>query len=260
MQFVDTHAHLYQPDFNGDIDQVMGKALGAMVVKFLLPNIDSASLAPMLELSLRFPDHCHPMIGLHPTSVKENYHEELNIVSTELVNNKDTYVAIGETGIDLYWDQSYLKEQQAAFRYQIELAKKWDLPIVIHARESFNEIFDVLDEMNDENLKGVFHSFSGDLSQAEKALGYGFYLGIGGIVTFKNARLGHVVKDLPLEKIVLETDSPYLSPAPHRGKRNESQNIPLIANKIALLKNLSIEEISKSTTDNAIKLFNLKDV
>lgn len=258
MHFVDTHAHLYQPDFNNDIDQVIKRAQDNGVTTILLPNIDSDSIKPMCNLAHRYPETCFPMMGLHPTSVKETYNDELKTIEKELLDNKDTYVAVGEIGIDLYWDKTYLESQIKAFKYQINLAKELKLPIVIHARDSFDEIFNVLNEVNDDSLQGVFHSFSGTIEQAMQAISYDFLLGIGGIVTFKNAGLDKVMQHIPLGKVILETDSPYLSPAPNRGKRNESSNIRLIAEKIGEIKNLSMEEIASITTANAKKLFSLK--
>jgi len=258
MHFVDTHAHLYQPDFNEDIDEVIQRATWAGIEKFLLPNIDRQSVKPMLALASRFPGKCLPMMGLHPTSVKENYKNELAFVKDELINNTERFIAVGEIGIDLYWDKTFLDNQINAFEYQINLAKKFHLPIVIHARESFDEIFGVLNDKNDDKLQGVFHSFSGTLEHAEQAMSYGFYLGIGGIVTFKNGGLDKILKNIPIERIILETDSPYLSPAPKRGKRNESANIRIIAERIAQIKGIPIQQVASVTTLNARELFRLE--
>jgi TatD DNase family protein len=255
MPFIDTHTHLYQPQFKSDIDDVIKRGSDAGVEKCLLPNIDARSVHPMMSLVERYPDHCAPMMGLHPTSVKENYSDELALVEKKLTENNHPFIAVGEIGIDLYWDKTFLKEQQEAFRIQIELAKTLHLPIVIHARDSFDDIFAIMDDLNDEHLHGVFHSFSGTIEQAQKALDYGFYLGIGGIVTFKNAGLDKVVKDLPLERMLLETDSPYLAPAPYRGKRNESAYVRLIAEKISSVKNVELAQVSSITTKNAKTLF-----
>ena len=258
MQFVDTHTHLYQPDFKDDIENVIHGAMQAGVEKFLLPNIDRDSIAPMLNLVSNYPGKCFPMMGLHPTSVKEDYKNELAFIENELINNTDKFIGVGEIGIDLYWDKTFLDNQINAFEYQINLAKKLHLPIVIHARESFDEIFDVLNITNDDKLRGVFHSFSGTSEQAGKAMSYGFYLGVGGIVTFKNGGLDKILNDIPLERIILETDSPYLSPAPKRGKRNESANIRIIAERIAQIKNIPVQHVASVTTSNANKLFNLE--
>lgn len=220
-----------------------------------LPNIDARTIVPMLELVDRFPENCFPMMGLHPTSVKEDYQDVLEEIKSHL--DKRKFIAIGEIGIDLYWDKTFINEQKEAFSMQIEWAKKLQLPIVIHARDSFNEIFEVLDNIWEEGLRGVFHSFSGDLRQAEKALSYQFYLGINGIVTFKNSALADIVAKVPVERILLETDAPFLSPAPLRGKRNESCNILHIAKKISEIYNLSLSQLAEITSKNALNLFKL---
>lgn len=258
MHFVDTHTHLYQSVFKDDIDQVLKRAQDNGVTTFLLPNIDSDSIKPMCNLAHRYPESCFPMMGLHPTAVNDTYKDELKVIEKELLQNNDIYIAVGEIGIDLYWDKTYHENQINAFKYQINLAKELKLPIVIHARDSFDEIFSVLDEVNDHFLQGVFHSFSGTIEQAMQAMSYDFFLGIGGIVTFKNAGLDKVVQHIPMEKVILETDSPYLTPAPNRGKRNESSNLRLIADKISEIKNISVEDVASVTTANARKLFSLK--
>ena len=253
MQLIDTHTHLFLPEFDSDYDQVILNAKENGVVKVLLPNVDSSTLENLLKLSEKYPDYCFPMMGLHPTSVNENYKEELKKVEDWLEKRK--FYAIGEIGIDLYWDKTFKTQQEEVFRYQIDLAKKYNLPIVIHARESFNEIFRIMDEVLDEKLKGVFHAFTGSESQAEKIIDWGFKIGIGGIVTFKNSGLDKVVENIDINHIVLETDSPYLAPVPKRGKRNESAFILFIAQKIAGIKNISLEEVAKITTLNAKQLF-----
>lgn len=254
MNFIDTHTHLYLDQFKEDIDQVIHNALESGVSKMLLPNIDSHTIESMNALSTKFPGICYPMIGLHPSDVKENYLEELAIVKTEAQKGK--YIAIGEIGIDLYWDKTFLKQQQDAFKAQIELAKSLGLPIAIHARDSFDEIFEILDELNDANLTGVLHCFTGNLEQAQRVINYGgFKLGIGGVATFKNGGLDKVIPHIGLEHLILETDSPFLAPTPYRGKRNESQYIPIVADKIAQMKGIKIEQVAEVTTDNAMILF-----
>ena len=255
MQLIDTHTHLFLPEFDTDRDQVIANAIENAVGKVLLPNVDNSTIEPLLNLVAKYPDFCFPMIGLHPTSVNENYKKELENVENWL--NKRKFYAIGEIGIDLYWDKTFKVEQEEAFRYQIRLAKKYDLPIVIHARESFNEIFKIMDEVMDEKIKGVFHAFTGDNNQAIKITEWGFKIGIGGIVTFKNSGLDKVVNNIDINHIVLETDSPYLAPVPKRGKRNESANIVHIAKRISEIKNISLEEVAKITTKNAKQLFKL---
>lgn len=253
MQYIDSHSHLYLDAFEDDLEEVMQNARNNGVAKIFLPNIDSSSIEGLHRLCKEYEDLCFPMMGLHPTSVKENFKEELQIIEKELFSN--TYIAVGEIGIDLYWDKTYLKAQQDAFRTQLSWAKELALPIVIHARDSFDEIFEIMDEEADESLRGVFHSFTGNKQQAEKILSYDFYIGINGIVTFKNSGLSAVVKDLPLEKLLIETDSPFLAPVPHRGKRNESAYVVHVAEKIAELQGRSLQDIAKVSGENANKLF-----
>ena len=254
MQFIDTHAHLYLDKFDADIDQVISNAIASGVSKMYLPNIDSQTIDAMNHLAAKYPGNCFPMIGLHPSDVKENFEDELAIVKKEAETGN--YIAIGEIGIDLYWDKTFLKQQQEAFAFQLELAKSHHLPVAIHARDSFDEIFEVLDQHNDDTLSGVLHCFTGTLEQAERVIDYGnFKLGIGGVVTFKNGGLDKVIPHIDLEHLILETDAPFLAPTPYRGKRNESQYIPIIADKIAQLKNIKIEEVAETTTQNALELF-----
>lgn len=256
MQFIDTHAHLYLDKFEADIDQVISNAIESGVTKMYLPNIDSSTVSSMNNLAAKYPKNCYPMIGLHPSDVKENFEEELAIVKEEAEKGK--YIAIGEIGIDLYWDKTFLKQQQDAFAFQIELAKTHGLPIAIHARDSFDEIFDVLDQHNDDSLTGVLHCFTGNLAQAQRIIDYGgFKLGIGGVATFKNGGLDKVIPHIDLAHFVLETDAPFLAPTPYRGKRNESQYIPIVADKIAQMKGIKIELVAEATTQNALELFPL---
>jgi TatD DNase family protein len=257
MFLIDTHTHLYSSQFDEDRNDVIQKSLDKGVQKLLLPNIDQSSIDGMMNLVVNYPNVCYPMMGLHPCSVDENVEESLkNLESFFTENHK--FIAVGEIGIDLYWDKTFLKEQIKAFEIQINWAKKYQLPIVIHARDSFDEIFEVLDRMYDEHLTGVFHCFSGDLEQANKVLSYGgFKLGIGGVVTFKKSGLDEVLKCVSLEHLILETDSPYLAPTPYRGKRNESSYLPLVALKLSSIYGISENEIAQITTQNALTLFNL---
>jgi len=257
MIFIDTHTHLYLNEFSDDLNQVVEKAINKGVKYMLLPNIDSTSIEKMLKLCQTFPDNCFPMIGLHPTSVKSNFENELKIVENYLA--KSNFYAIGEIGIDLYWDKTFYKEQLEAMRFQIHLAKECNLPIVIHSRNSFDEVFTVLSELKFPEMRGVFHCFSGSVDQAKKVIAeLGFKLGIGGVVTFKNSGLDKVIKEIDLKDIILETDSPFLAPMPFRGKRNESAYTIIIAEKIAAIKNIAIEEIANETTNTALELFKLK--
>ena len=254
MHFTDTHTHLFSEEFETDIDQVIQKSIEAGVNKFYLPNINSKTIAPMMDLCEKYPNNCFPMMGLHPSYVKDDFEEELTLV--EEWHSKQSFVAVGEIGIDLYWDKTYLKQQQEAFRRQINLAKKLHLPIIIHVRDSFNEVFEIIDELNDDTLFGIFHCFTGTYDQAMKIIGYGgFKLGVGGVITFKNSGLDKVISKVELEHLVLETDSPYLTPAPFRGKRNESSFLPLIAQKLADVKQVAIEKVAKITNKNANQVF-----
>ncbi len=253
MILTDTHAHLYLSEFDEDREQIVRKAIGKNVRYMLLPNINSDSVESMLNLCGMFPNNLFPMIGLHPTDVKENYVQELDLIIKWL--DKKKFFAIGETGIDLYRDKTFVDEQKHAFGRQVELAKKYELPVVIHSRESFNEIFEVIENLYEKNLTGVFHCFTGTKEQAEKIIGWGFKLGIGGVLTFKNSGLDKVVADIPLKNIILETDSPFLAPNPYRGKRNESSYLIYIAQKLADIKKTSLTEIAGITTQNAIELF-----
>jgi TatD DNase family protein len=254
---IDTHSHLYVEEFDPDRAAVIERAQIAGVQQVLLPAIDSRSHAQMHALSIDYPTFFKPMMGVHPCSVKpENWKEEL-LTAKDFLDN-GSYVAVGEIGIDLFWDKTTLGIQQQAFAEQINWAKAKKLPIVIHCRDAFDEIFEVLDTLNDENLRGVFHCFTGNSQQAEKALSYGnFMLGIGGVLTFKNSGLDKVVANIPLQHLVLETDSPYLAPLPFRGKRNESAYVALVAQKLAEVKQVPLQEIVAQTTANAKKMFQL---
>lgn len=253
MRLIDTHTHLYLPEFDNDRDQAVARALANGVTKMLLPNIDRNSFPVMMKTAERFPGICIPMVGLHPTSVKENYEEELEFLSDMLRSGR--FAAIGETGIDLYWDKSFIEEQKISFRKQIETAIELNLPIVIHARESFAEIFAILSDYTGSSLRGVFHAFTGTAEDLEKAIELGFLLGTGGIVTFRNSDLAEVIFRAGIDNILLETDSPYLAPVPFRGKRNESSYLIEINRKVASIFGISPEESAARTTTNAERLF-----
>ena len=255
MQLIDTHTHLYLPEFDADRDEVVNRATANGISKMLLPNIDIDSVKQMLDLESRYPGICLPMMGLHPTSVKEDYLSQLDNLEKLITENK--IIAIGEIGIDLYWDKTFLKEQIISFRRQIKFALQNKLPVVIHSRDAFPEVFSVLDEFNDEKLTGVFHAFTGNISDAEKAITIGLKLGIGGIVTFKNSGLDKVVSAIGPDNLILETDSPYLAPVPYRGKRNESSYICVINKKLADIFNIREEKMAEITYSNSVKLFNL---
>ncbi len=255
MQFIDTHTHLYLPEFDNDRDEVIGRAIENGVNRLLLPNIDEDSIDPMMNMVKRYPGICYPMIGLHPTSVREDYDEQLKIIKSRI--DHENFIAIGEIGIDLYWDKTYIKEQTNIFKEQIVLALKYDLPVVIHCRDSFDEIFSALDDFRVNSPRGVFHAFTGTYEQALKAIELGFLLGVGGIVTFKNAGIDKVISQTGADSIILETDSPYLAPTPNRGKRNESSYLVHIAEKVAAITGKSVSEIANITTGNAVNLFRL---
>jgi TatD DNase family protein len=255
MQFIDTHTHLYSEEFDADQDQAIKNAIQMGVSHFFIPAIDSSCTETMYALEQKFPNHIFLMMGLHPTYVKENYLDELAHVENQLKQRK--FYAIGEIGIDLYWDKTFLEAQKIAFKRQIQLAKKYKLPIVIHCRAAFDEIFEVLETEKGADLFGIFHCFSGNHEQALQAISYNMKLGIGGVVTFKNGQIDQFLDKIDLKHLVLETDSPYLAPVPHRGKRNESAYLPLIANKLATIYNLPLETIAEITSQNAKQVFGL---
>ena len=253
MGLIDTHCHLYLKEFATDITEVINRAEAIGVQKFYMPCIDSETLNSMLMLEKQYPSKCIAMAGLHPCSVKQNYKNELQIVDDIL--NKRSFAAIGEIGLDFYWDKTFEKEQYEAFHLQIERALQYDIPIVIHSRESMQQCIDVVKEHQNGNLKGIFHCFTGTVESAKKIIGLGFYLGIGGVLTYKNSGLAETLKNISIDSIVLETDAPYLTPVPFRGKRNESSYLKYIAESLALTKNISIEEVERITTSNAEKIF-----
>ncbi|MDC6367136.1 MULTISPECIES: TatD family hydrolase [Flavobacteriaceae] len=253
MIITDTHTHLYSEAFDEDRNEMMNRALEEGVERFFIPAIDSTYTQAMLDLESAYPNNVFLMMGLHPTHVKENYKEELAHV--EEMFSKRKFCAVGEIGIDLYWDKTFLKEQQDAFVQQIQLAKKYKLPIVIHGRESFDEIFEILEQEKGEDLFGIFHCFTGTLEQAHKAISYNMKLGIGGVVTFKNGKIDQFLHEVDLKHIVLETDSPYLAPVPFRGKRNESSYILKVLEKLAYIYSITPEEIGVITTENSKAIF-----
>lgn len=257
MKFIDTHSHLYSKQFDKDRSIVISEAISLGVTTILLPNISSNYTKRMLDLCNKFPDNCHPMIGLHPCDVnKENYDIEITHIEEQLATGN--YIGVGEIGLDLYWDKTTFKIQKKAFIHQIKLAKKYQLPIAIHVRNAFPEAIEIIEDMNDENLKGVFHCFTGDIQDANRIINLEeFYLGIGGVLTFKNSGLEKTISKIDLKYVILETDAPYLAPVPFRGKRNESKYIIHIAEKLAEIKNTNIENIAKTTTKNAQNLFQL---
>lgn len=251
--FIDTHNHIYSEKFDEDRAEAMQRALGNNVKKLYLPAIDSTYTERMLQVEKDYPDNVRLMMGLHPTSVAENYKEELEQVKNWL--DKRAFSAVGEIGMDLYWDKTFIKEQQEAFAVQIDWAKEKKLPIVIHTRDSFPETFEILEDKKSEDLYGIFHCFTGNLEEAKHAIDLGFSLGIGGVVTFKNGSLDKFLGEIDLKHIVLETDSPYLAPTPHRGKRNEPSYIPLIVEKLCSIYQVTPQEIEKITTENAEHIF-----
>lgn len=255
MIITDTHTHLYSELLSHDRDAVIERALQLNVLRFFIPAIEASYTPAMLALEAAYPAHMFLMMGLHPTSVKDNYQEELRHVEDMLAKRK--FYAVGETGIDLYWDKSTLGIQKEAFIYQIKLAKQYNLPIVIHCREAFDEIFEILESENHNKLFGIFHCFTGNLVQAKKAISYNMKLGIGGVVTFKNGKIDQFLNEIELKHIVLETDSPYLAPIPYRGKRNESAYIIQVLNKLAEIYGISPEKIAQITTQNSKDVFRI---
>lgn len=255
MIITDTHTHLYSESFDEDRREMIERAIAADIKRFFIPAIDSAHIEDMYALEKAFPEHIFLMAGLHPTHVKENFRDELAIVEKQLEERK--FYAVGETGVDLYWDKSTLKIQQEAFRYQIKLAKKHQLPIVIHCRDAFDEVFEVLEEEKGEGLFGIFHCFTGTYEQAQTALSYNMKLGIGGVVTFKNGKIDRFLDQIPMSEIVLETDAPYLAPVPYRGKRNESLYLVEVLNKVAEVYGVTPGEIAAVTTNNSRDIFGI---
>jgi TatD DNase family protein len=254
--FTDTHCHLYSEELKNDLNEVVIRAFEKGVTRIFLPDIDSSSTNEMFQLATKYPDNFFPMAGLHPCSVKEDYERELHLVENNLRTHK--CYGVGETGIDLYWDKTHLEEQKKSFRKHISFAKEFSLPLIIHTRNSFKEIIEILNEENDESLKGIFHCFTGTIQDAEKIISYGgFLLGIGGVLTFKNSGLDKTIENVDMKHIVLETDSPYLAPVPYRGKRNEPSFIINVAEKLSEIKKVPIEKVAEITTQNSKQIFNV---
>jgi TatD DNase family protein len=255
MQIVDTHCHIYLPEFDADRDEVVKRSVSAGVQFILMPNIDSSSVAPMLAAEESYAGICLPMMALHPTSVKENYKQELEVMEARLAEHK--YYGIGETGIDLYWDKTFLNEQLISFRRHLELAEHYQLPVVIHARESLDVIIRELKAFGPGRVTGVFHAFPGNAEKARQVTGMGFMVGIGGVITFRNSHLGEAAVEAGINNIVIETDAPYLAPVPYRGKRNESSYLTMVIEKLSELLAISPAEVADKTTANARKLFKI---
>jgi TatD DNase family protein len=255
MNVIDTHTHLYLKEFSNDINEVMERAEKEGVNKFYLPAIDSSETTAMFELEKKFPGKCMAMAGLHPCSVKENYKEELSKVEHLLTQRK--FAAIGETGLDFYWDKTFIKEQYESLHTQAAWALQYNLPLVLHTRNAMQETIDVIKTYSKKGLRGIFHCFGGTMQNAKDIIDQDFFLGIGGVITYKNSGLSEVIKDIDLQNIVLETDAPYLAPVPFRGKRNESSYLKYIVEKIATIKNISADEVADETSKNAEKIFRL---
>ncbi len=255
MMFIDTHTHLFVEQFNEDREEVVQRAMDTGVEVMLLPNIDLESIPQMNELAAKYPNNCFPMMGLHPGSVDQNWKQILQTIEKELFEN--TYIAVGEIGIDLYWSREFEEAQKEVFRQQVLWAKELGKPIVIHAREAFDEIFEIIDELNDESLTWIFHCFTGTLEQANHVINYGgFKMGLGGVLTYKKSGLDKVIENVDLKHLVLETDSPYLPPTPYRGKRNESSYLLHIAEKLADVQSITLKQVAEVTTQNAKEIFN----
>jgi len=251
---IDTHSHIYSEEFNDDLDSVIERARAAGVSKILMPNIDLESIDSMLETESSYSGYCHSMMGLHPTSVNENFEKDLAVIKSWF--DKREFIGVGEIGIDLYWDKTFLNQQMIVFEEQVKWAKELSLPVVIHSRDSFPEVFSVIDKLWDENLRGVFHSFTGSEDDAKHILEYGtFYMGLNGVLTFKNSNLREVIKNASLEKLLIETDAPYLTPVPFRGKRNESSYVKYVCEKLAEVFGVEKEVVDSVTTKSAEKLF-----
>ncbi|MFM6995267.1 MAG: TatD family hydrolase [Sediminibacterium sp.] len=253
MHFIDTHAHVYVPELASDMEVVIKNAISAGIEKIIMPAIDSASLDAMLKVEKQFPDHCIAMMGLHPCYVKENYKAELKLVEDWIGKRK--FIAIGEIGLDFYWDKTFIKEQQLVFETQMQWALELQLPIAIHTRNAMGETIELVKPFAKKGLRGVFHCFSGGKESAEQIIGMGFHLGLGGVLTYKNAGVAEAIKDIPMEYVVLETDAPYLAPVPYRGKTNEPSYMLEVAKKLAEIKSMPLHEIAAITTSNAKKLF-----
>lgn len=256
MEFIDTHSHLYVQEFNEDLSEVISRARKAGVSKIFMPNIDCSTISSMLEVASLYENYCFPMIGLHPTSIDENYKDSLSKMK-KMLENTNSFVGIGEVGLDLYWDKKFQKQQETAFEIQINWALKYNFPLIIHCREAFERMYNIMSfYIKEKSLRGIFHSFTGAVEEAEKLLEFeNFKLGINGVVTFKKSLLPETLKNIPLNRIVLETDSPYLTPVPNRGKRNESANVKDVLFKVSSIYEETQEEVAKQTTQNALEVF-----
>jgi TatD DNase family protein len=251
---IDTHAHIYAKEFDFDREAMISRAIARGVEKFYMPNVDLESIPRMLELEAKYPERCFAMMGLHPCSVEADYKTVLAEIEKQLFTRK--FVAVGEIGLDYYWSKEFVAQQKDAFRMQCRWAIELDIPIIIHARESLDDLIQIVaEEKKDERLRGIFHCFGGSIEQAQKIMQLGFWMGIGGVLTYKKSGLDEIVKDVPLEWLVLETDAPYLTPVPHRGKRNESAYLFHVAERLAEVKGISLEELAKTTSETAMKIF-----
>ena len=257
MNYIDTHAHIYSAKFDSDRAEVIQRAVDNGVERIYMPNIDVDSIDAMLEAELRYPGVCVPTMGLHPCDVDKDFDKQLYVMEDWL--NRRSFAAIGETGLDLYWDKTFFEHQKEALRIQIDWAKKKELPIILHCRESMDETIALVKSLNDDRLTGIFHCFTGSLEQAQEIVEMGFLLGIGGVATFKNGGLDKVLPELGLERLVLETDAPYLAPVPHRGKRNSPEYIPLIAHRVAELTGADLEAVAEITNRNALSVFKKRE-
>lgn len=255
MMFTDTHIHLYASEFEQRLDDLIKDAFNKQINRFFIPNIDQESMVILFEICRKYPSNCFPALGLHPCNVKSDYLNQLQVIKAKAECEK--IYAIGETGMDLYWDKTLIKEQQEAFIIQMQWARQWNLPLIIHSRNSTNEIIQLIESHQELKPFGIFHCFSGTIEQAEKIIALGFYLGIGGVITFKNSGLDKIVSHVDIDHLVLETDAPYLAPVPHRGKQNEPAYLYLVAEKLAAIKNISIEEVAFRTTKNSQKIFSV---
>ncbi len=257
MKLTDTHIHLYAGEFTSEFETLMQQGFDKDIRRYVIPNIDAGTVEPMFAICRQYPGICFPALGLHPCSVKQDYVAVLETIYRRF--EEQHIVAIGETGIDLYWDKTYVKEQEKAFLTQLHWARDFNLPVIIHSRESTNMLTKILEANRSLDVRGIFHCFSGDLEQAKRITNLGFHLGIGGVLTFKNSGLAQVIEQIDLQYLVLETDAPYLAPAPHRGKRNEPAFLALVAEKLAAVKRVSVEEIAEITSLNAAAIFSFKD-
>lgn len=257
LNFTDTHSHIFVEDFDNDRSELIKEIIEAGITKMILPNIDEKSIDMLSKTLLEYPEYCFGAMGLHPTSIEGNYYEQLSVIEEELFSNRDKYVAVGEIGLDLYWEKKYFELQVEVLRKQFDWALELNLPVIIHSRKSEEYIINIIKEKKYSNLRGVFHCWPGSKEQTQKVINLGFYIGVGGVVTYKNSSLPEILKDVDLTRMLLETDSPYLSPVPFRGKRNDSRNILLVAEKVADIKEVSMQVLSEVTNNNVKTLFGI---